>query len=76
MKKATPKQIFARKRNWEKGQLMGMVGNLHRFETLSNTERKYVEAITRRLQAIVDNWEIYNKAAKRTSKLGRMLKLW
>lgn len=72
---ATPKQIFARKRNWERGRLMGIIGNLHHFETLSLSERSLVETAIKNLQNVVDDWEIYTTSAKKVSKLGKRLEL-
>lgn len=72
---ATPKQIFARKRNWERGRLMGMIGNLHHFETLSNPEKDCIEAAINRLQIVIDDWEHHTTSAKKVSKLGKRLEL-
>lgn len=72
---ATPKQQFARRRNWEKRQLMGIISNLYRLETLSSAEGSLVEVTIRHLQIVIEDWENFTTVAKKVSKLGKRLKL-
>lgn len=54
---------------------MGIIGNLHHFETLSNPERNLIETAIKNLQTVVDDWEHYTTLAKKVSKLGKRLEL-
>ncbi len=59
-------QIWARKRNWSKRVIMGMIASIGPLEALTTLERESLYTIQRRLRTVVRDWDYRNEISKRS----------
>lgn len=60
-----PAQIWARKRNWYKGQVKNIVGIIYRgAEILTPKEKHELDIVYAKIKVILENWTQNNRESK------------